>query len=170
MEYRQQGSLAEQSAHLVERHAAVIVADGNVAAQTAKSATSTIPIVFTIGGDPVSLGLVASLNRPGGNVTGISLLTTVSEAKRLELLSELVPQATKIAMLVNPNSATTEAKLRELGTAAGVLRRQLHVFEASREHEDRTGDQSQDGVGIWLGYSAAPYRPRRRGHRVRRAR
>jgi ABC-type uncharacterized transport system substrate-binding protein len=119
----------------VARHAAVIVADGNVAAQTAKSTTSTIPIVFTIGADPVSLGLVASLNRPGGNATGISLLTTVSEAKRLELLSELVPQATRIAVLVNPNSATTEAKLKELRAAAGVLGRQLHVLKASGEHE-----------------------------------
>jgi putative ABC transport system substrate-binding protein len=133
IEYRLEGTLAEQCANLVARHAAVIVADGNVAALTAKSATSTIPVVFDIGGDPVRLGLTASLNRPGGNATGVSLLTTASETKRLELLGEMIPQVTKIAILVNPNSATTDAKLKELQAAAGVLGRKLHVLNASSE-------------------------------------
>ena len=90
------------AADLVGRKVDVIVADADPAAHAAKNATSTIPIVFIAGGDPVRQGLVASLARPGGNLTGVSFLTAELNAKRFELLSELVPQAKVIALLVNP--------------------------------------------------------------------
>ena len=97
------------AADLVGRKVDVIVTGGGTAAaRAAKNATSTIPIVFSVGGDPVEDGLVASLARPGGNLTGVSFLTAELNPKRLELLSELVPQARVIALLVNPNNPTTE--------------------------------------------------------------
>ena len=108
--------LPAMAADLVGRKVEVIVAGGTPAAQAAKSATSTIPIVFTGVGDPVGTGLVASLARPGGNLTGISEMTTDLMSKRLELLSELVPQATVIALLVNPTNANATPYL---GARAG---------------------------------------------------
>src|SRR4029077_5866772 len=100
-------------ADLVRRPEAVIVANGP-AALAAKVVTTTVPILFGYGGDPVRDGLVASLNRPGGNVTGVTFLAGALGAKRLELLRQLVPKATTIAMLVNPNSPDTEAERREV--------------------------------------------------------
>src|SRR3954468_19872090 len=107
------------AADLVGRKVDVILASGgDVAAFAAKGATSTIPIVFAIGGDPVERGLVASLARPGGNLTGISVLATELNPKRLELLSELVPHARVIALLVNSNSPNAERVMREVQEAA----------------------------------------------------
>src|SRR5216683_780144 len=122
------------AADLVGRKVDVIATSGGeVSALAAKSATSTIPIVFVSGADPVELGLVASLARPGGNLTGFS--TTELTAKRLELLSELVPQAEVIALLVNPNNANSEPMIRDVQEAARAKGVQLHILKAAAESE-----------------------------------
>jgi putative tryptophan/tyrosine transport system substrate-binding protein len=108
---------------------------GTPPAFAAKRATSTIPIVINVGIDPVQVGLVASLNRPGGNVTGLALLTAELGAKRLELLHESLPAATVVAMLVNPTSPITEPETRGVRDAARSLGLQLHVLNASTESE-----------------------------------
>jgi putative tryptophan/tyrosine transport system substrate-binding protein len=123
------------AAELVGRRVAVIVTGTPAAALAAKAATTTIPIVFAIGPDPVKLGLVASLNRPGGNVTGVSFLANALEAKRLGLLHDLVPQATVIGVLLNPDNASAETQLRELEEAARALGLPLHVANASSERD-----------------------------------
>ena len=122
------------AADLVGRKVDLIMAPTPPAALAAKSATSTIPIVFRGGSDPVGEGLVASLARPGGNLTGVSIADDVT-AKRLELLSELVPRARVIALLVNPNSAVAERVIREVQEAARTKGLQLHVLKASSESE-----------------------------------
>ena len=120
---------------LVRRHAVLLVATSNDAALAAKRATSTIPIVFGMGGDPVALGLVRGLNRPGGNVTGIYFLTQGLEAKRLELLHEMVPMATTIAVLINPNYSPAENQLRDVREAAGRLGLQPVPLRANEESD-----------------------------------
>ena len=124
------------AADLVGRKVDLIMASSPPSALAAKSATSTIPIVFRGGGDPVGGGLVASLARPGGNLTGVSFIPNELTAKRLELLSELVPQARVIALLVNPtNSTNTERVIRDVQEAARTKGLQLHVLKASSESE-----------------------------------
>jgi putative ABC transport system substrate-binding protein len=124
------------AADLVGRKVDLIMASSPPSALAAKSATSTIPIVFRGGGDPVGGGLVASLARPGGNLTGVSFIPNELTAKRLELLSELVPQAGVIALLVNPtNAANTERVIRDVQEAARTKGLQLHVLKASSESE-----------------------------------
>jgi putative ABC transport system substrate-binding protein len=122
------------AADLVRRQVNVIVAN-NPAALPAKAATTTIPIVFTIGFDPVAAGLVASLNRPGGNVTGLTSLNLELGLKRLELMHELVPAATIIAFLLNPTSPSAETQLRDVQAAARTMGLQLHVLHASTERD-----------------------------------
>src|SRR5262249_53666558 len=123
-------------ADLVRRRVAVIATPaGNYAAQVAKAATTTIPIVFGVGEDPVKLGLVASLARPGGNLTGISFFTSELGAKRLALLHELVPKAVRIAVLVNPANPATESAVQDIPDAARALGLQIQVLKASTRSE-----------------------------------
>ena len=122
------------AADLVLRKVDLIAADGIPAALAAKTATSTIPIVFSVG-DPVDLGLVASLARPGGNLTGVSTMAPELSPKRLELLSELVPQVGVIALLVNPNNSNTERTTRDMQEAARARGVQLHILIAGAESE-----------------------------------
>ena len=123
------------AADLVGRKAQVIVATGVSAALAAKAVTTTIPIVFNTGGDPVKFGLVASLNRPGGNVTGVASLGKVLMAKQLELLHELVPKALAFAFLVNPNDAVAALDTDDAQAAANALGRRLLVVKAGTESE-----------------------------------
>ena len=125
--------LPEMASELVRRQVAVIAAITTPAALAAKAATTTIPIVFEVGGDPIALGLVASLSKPGGNLTGVSLLNFELAAKRLELLHESVPAATTVALLVNPNAPSAATLSRDVQAAAGKLGLQLHVLHASAE-------------------------------------
>src|SRR5262249_49663498 len=124
------------AADLVDRHVTVIAAPATPAVLAAKAATTTIPIVFLVGGDPVAMGLVASLARPGGTLPGVTNLTAQIGPKRLELLRALVPTAITVALLVNPSSPElAEPQSQELQIAARSLGLQLHVLNASTERE-----------------------------------
>ena len=124
------------AAELVRRRVTVIVTGGGPAvALAAKAATTAIPIVFNIADDPVSLGLVASLARPGGSMTGVSLLSTELTAKRLELLRELVPGAIRVAVLANPSNPTADVTVRKLEAAAQAVGLQIQVLRASTSRE-----------------------------------
>jgi ABC-type uncharacterized transport system substrate-binding protein len=127
--------LPAMAAELASRHVALIFASALPAATAAKAATSTIPIVFTTGSDPLKYGLVASLNRPGGNITGVSFLSNVLLAKQLELLNELVPNGTTVAVLVNPNNPNAEFDTRDVQSAADTLGQKLLVVKASAERD-----------------------------------
>jgi putative ABC transport system substrate-binding protein len=143
IEYRfaenQNDRLPALAADLVRRRVAVITAGPTPPAIAAKAATTTIPIVFEVATDPVALGLVASLNRPGGNVTGVTNLGVEIAPKRLEMLRELLPTASNIAFLINPTSpSVAETLLRDSQTAAGTLGLHLHVLHASSERDLET--------------------------------
>jgi len=139
IEYRgaqhQNDRLPALAVDLVSRRVDVIVVVSTGGALAAKAATNTIPIVFTMGGDPVQFSLVASLNRPGGNITGVNVLNTVVMGKRLQLLHETVPTARVIGYLANPKSATTELETKELHEAARALGVELRVLNAANEIE-----------------------------------
>jgi putative ABC transport system substrate-binding protein len=128
------GRLRALAAEFARRPVAVIVGD-NVAALAAKAATSTVPIVFTSGGDPVKSGLVASLNRPGGNATGISIFTGELGSKRLELLRQFVPHAATVAVLLNPNTPTSAAERNVVEAAAPKTGQQLVIVNAANDRD-----------------------------------
>jgi putative ABC transport system substrate-binding protein len=132
----QSNRLPNLAADLVRRQVAVIATAGDDVPSIVMAATTTIPIVFIIAQDPVRLGLVASLARPGGNVTGINFLANELQAKRLELLRELVPTAARIAVLINPaNAASAERAVREVEDATRAMRLQIQLHNASTSHE-----------------------------------
>jgi ABC-type uncharacterized transport system substrate-binding protein len=139
VEYRwgrgQYDQLPAMAAELARRPVALLVAGSEPAALAAKAATSTIPIVFSVGTDPVKLGLVTSFNQPGGNATGMQMFTTMLEAKRLGLLHELVPQATTVGALLNPNFPSFEGQLKDVQEAARVIGVQIFVLRASDDRE-----------------------------------
>jgi putative tryptophan/tyrosine transport system substrate-binding protein len=140
VEYRWAGDHDDQlpvlAAELVQRQVTVIVAGGSPSSVAAKAATTAIPIVFETASDPVKLGLVASFNRPGGNLTGVTNLNVEVGQKRLEMLRELMPAATNIAVLVNPSAAAlTEQFMGDLQAAAPALGMQLHVVQASTDRD-----------------------------------
>jgi putative ABC transport system substrate-binding protein len=145
------GQLPALVADFVRRPVAVIV--GNTeSALAAKAATTTIPIVFATGSDPVKDGLVTSLNRPGGNVTGVSFFSAVLGSKRLELLRQVAPRATIIAMLVNPSTPETETERRDVQAAAQAIGQQLVILDVSSEHDIETAlaTSVQRGAGALL--------------------
>jgi len=132
----QDDRLPTLAAELVSRPVAVIATAGALPTFAATAATTTIPIVFLIGDDPARLGLVTSLSRPGGNITGINILTSELAGKRLELLRELVPQAARIAVLVNPaNAVATETPLKDIDAAARATGMQIQIHNANTSAE-----------------------------------
>ena len=168
IEYRwgegQYDRLPALAADLVRRQVALIVAGGGaVTARAARAATTTIPIVFSMGDDPVRLGFVNNLNLPGGNLTGVSLLTTGLEAKRLEVLHEAVPSASVIGLLVNSTFSDVETQLRDLPAAARVLGLQTTVVNASSERDIDTAFATlvQQRVGALLVASSPLFTGRR---------
>jgi putative ABC transport system substrate-binding protein len=123
-------------AELIDRKVAVIVAvGGSDPARIAKAATDTIPIVFASAADPIKAGLVASLNRPGGNITGVSLIGSALEAKRLDLVQQFVPGAAPLGVLVDPKYPDADLQLRELQEAAAVIKRQIVIVRSSTDSE-----------------------------------
>src|SRR6516164_8660900 len=127
--------LPELAADLVRRHVAAIAAPSGTAALAARAATTTIPIVFNTAGDPVQMGLVASLNRPGGNLTGVANMHMEVAAKRFGILRELLPKATRFAVLVNPNSRNAKSEITEAQAAGSALGRQVDILTAGTDRE-----------------------------------
>jgi putative ABC transport system substrate-binding protein len=153
LEYRwaenQMDRLPALATELVRRQVSVIAASTPVAAFAAKAATTTIPIVFVVNDDPVRLGLVASLARPGGNATGINIFTAEVTAKRLDLLRELVPATARVSVLVNPTNATsTESTLRDVPAAARAMGLQIKVFNASTSRRSRRSSRVLGASGL----------------------
>jgi putative ABC transport system substrate-binding protein len=141
------------AADLVKNNVSLIFATGSpVPARTAKAATSTIPIVFAYGGDPVADGLVESLNQPGGNVTGVTFIGSALLAKRMELLQQIVPQATDVALFVNPKGTLAERQIKDATEAAKTLGQRLHVLNTSTidEIDAAFATMSRSGIGAFV--------------------
>jgi putative tryptophan/tyrosine transport system substrate-binding protein len=132
---RQNDQMPALAADLVRHQVNVIYASGINAAIAAKAATTTLPIIFSVGSDPIELGLIANLNRPGGNLSGTTTLNVQTGPKRLELLHELVPKATIIALLINPTRAGVDGETRDLEVAASTLGLKLPILHASAEQD-----------------------------------
>jgi putative ABC transport system substrate-binding protein len=143
--------LPSMAAELVSRRVALIFSADTASALAAKAATSTIPIVFALGSDPVKVGLVASLNRPGGNITGMSFMANTLPAKVFDLLHETLPNATSVAFLINPANPNTESDLADVRTAADKLGHKLIVLRASTDDEIKAAaaDAVQQRVGAF---------------------
>ena len=155
----QSGRLPGVVTDLIDRKVAVIVAVGGTdPAKAAKAATTTIPIVFISAADPLGAGIVTRLNRPEGNITGISILGTSLEAKRLGLLHDIVPGTSAIGVLVNPGFSDADFELREVEEAASLVKRQIHVVRASTESEfdDAFASLARQGAGGLL-IASAPF-------------
>jgi putative ABC transport system substrate-binding protein len=168
VEYRwglgQHDRLAMMAAELTTRPVSVLVATGGEpAAMAAKAATSNVPIVFAVGGDPVKLRLVASYNRPGGNATGVNILTSALEAKRLGLLREIVPQAGAIGVLFNPGFPSYDSQLSEVQEAARAIHLPLHALRADTDQEIEAAFETatKERIGA-LAVAAAPFFDTRR--------
>jgi putative ABC transport system substrate-binding protein len=152
--------LPAMAADLVHRNVAVIAGTSAPGALAAKAATTTIPIVFETGEDPVKLGLIASLNHPGANITGVTQLNAVVAPKRLELLHDLVPTATIMALLVNPaNRTVAESQSSEMLSAARTLGIDLHVLNATGERDFRRGLQKPGPIASRWARSWCRYLP-----------
>ena len=155
----QSGRLPGVVTDLIDRKVAVIVAVGGTdPAKAAKAATTTIPIVFISAADPLGAGIVTRLNRPEGNITGISILGTSLEAKRLGLLHDIVPGTSAIGVLINPGFSDADFELREVEEAASLVKRQIHVVRASTESEfdDAFASLARQGAGGLL-IASAPF-------------
>ena len=159
------GRLPELAAELVKRRVDVLVGvGGDASAHAAKTATSTIPVVFDMGGDPVTEGMVGSLNRPGGNATGVTVLTSQLISKRLGLLHELVPKSVIVGVLINPKAPSAASQLQELDEAARTIGLRLVIFKASNDAELDAAFSAlvQQSVGGLL-VGADPYFDTQRG-------
>jgi putative ABC transport system substrate-binding protein len=144
----ERSSIPAQMDHLLSERVDIIAPVGNVAARVALEATDSIPIVYLVGGDPVALGLAESVKRPARNATGVSILTTVSETKRLELLSQVVPLSTKLGVLINATTATAGQKIQELTKAAEQLGREVLIVHATDRTEAENAFQNAKAQGI----------------------
>src|SRR5712691_12483036 len=169
IEYRhadnQLDRLANLAAELVRLPVDVLVTPGENAARVAQQATRTIPIVLAVGSDPVGVGLVASLARPGGNLTGLSLMSTELEGKRLELLKEAVPTASRVGVLLNPAIITAVQQWRETERAAQALGVQLHALEVRQADELERAFATATSVGagaliVWRSFLSDTHRTR----------
>jgi putative tryptophan/tyrosine transport system substrate-binding protein len=172
VEYRwalgEYGRLPAIAAEFARRPVAVIVATGGEpAALAAKTASSTVPIVFSIGGDPIKQGLAASFKRPGGNSTGITLLTNQLEPKRLGLLRQLVPQATTIGFLLNPSYPPSEGQLKDAEEAARAMKQQIHILRADTDDDIDAAFETVTRRSVpALAVAAAPFFDTRRAKLV----
>ena len=150
--------LPSLAADLVRRQVMVIAAAGTVSARAAKAATTTVPVVFSVATDPVAMGLIASLNRPGGNLTGVANLMVELGQKQLELLHQLVPAVTSMAVLINPILPASESQARDLQAAARKLGLDARVLHASNEHDLDTVFAKMVGMGVGaLAIAADPF-------------
>jgi putative tryptophan/tyrosine transport system substrate-binding protein len=145
------GRLPALCAELVQSNVAVIFTGTTVATVAARKTTSALPIVFAIGSDPVHLGLVSSLNHPGGNITGISFFTNQMEGKRLGLLHEIAPKAQSIGVLLNPNNPFFDSQLKDVTDTSRVLRVNIHIERATSEREVKAAFQAFGQQALLVG-------------------